>query len=129
MNLRLKTNIDVELKLSELQNALQLSSKAAVIRLAIAFSIRLDGDPRMIDGEIVKYDVRKQNGADYNRFTIFGKDELIYKALMEQQMKKFLEEDEFYPEMTNAHLNRGIIELYGDFKLAGNKEKFLQNLL
>ncbi len=129
MNLRLKTSLDVETKLTELQSALQLSSKAAVMRLAIAFSLRLPGDPRIFDGKIVKYDVKKQNGADYNRFTIFGTDDDVYKALMQQHLKENFEDDVFFPELTNAHLSRGIVELNGDFKLANNKEKFLRELL
>ena len=129
MNLRLKTSLDVETKLTELQSALQLSSKAAVMRLAIAFSLRIPGDPRVVDGNVIKYDVKKQNGADYNRFTIFGTDDDVYKALMKQHLKKNITDDEFFPELTNAHLSRGIIELNGDFKLANNREKFLRELL
>lgn len=129
MNLRLKTSLDVETKLTELQSALQLSSKAAVMRLAIAFSLRIPGDPRIVDGNVIKYDVKKQNGADYNRFTIFGTDDDVYKVLMKQHLKENITDDEFFPELTNAHLSRGIIELNGDFKLANNREKFLRELL
>ena len=117
MNLRLKTSLDVESKLTELQSLLQLSSKAAVMRLAIAFSLKIKGDPRIIDGKFVHYDLKKQNGADYNRFTIFGTDEIVYKAIMQQHLGEFVDDDVFFPELTNAHLSRGIIELNADFKL------------
>lgn len=129
MNLRLKTTLEVESKLTELQSMLQLSSKAAVIRLAIAFSLRIEGDPRMINGSVIHYDLKKQNGADYNRFTIFGTDEIVYKAIMQQHLGGFVEDDVFFPELTNAHLSRGIIELNADLKLAKNKEKFIRELL
>ncbi len=129
MNLRLKTSLDVESKLTELQSLLQLSSKAAVMRLAIAFSLKIKGDPRIIDGKFVHYDLKKQNGADYNRFTIFGTDEIVYKAIMQQHLGEFVDDDVFFPELTNAHLSRGIIELNADFKLAKNKEKFIRELL
>lgn len=129
MNLRLKTTIDVESKLTELQSALQLSSKASVMRLAIAFSLKMDGDPRIINGKIVHYDLKKQNGSDYNRFTIFGLDDIVYKALMQQHLKMNLDDDVFFPEMTNAHLSRGIIELNAELRLANNKEKFIRGLL
>ena len=129
MNLRLKTNIDVETKLTELQSALQLSSKAAVMRLSMAFSLRIGGDPRVINGVYVKYDLKKQNGSDYNRFTIFGTDEEVYKALMSQHIHMHIIDDDFFPELTNAHITRGIYELYADFKLAKSKEKFLRELL
>ena len=129
MNLRLKTNIDTEAKLNELQSLLQVSSKAAVMRIAIAYSLRITGDPRLNADEIVKYDVKNQNGADYIRYTIFGNDELLYKLMMEQHLKMHLTDDEFFPELTNAHLNRGIVELQAELKLAKTKEKLLINLL
>lgn len=129
MNLRLKTNIDTEAKLNELQSLLQVSSKAAVMRLAIGYSLKKSGDPREVDGSIVKYDAKTQNGADYIRYTIFGNDELLYKLMMEQHLKIHLTDDEFFPELTNAHLNRGIVELQAELKLAKSKEKLLINLL
>lgn len=129
MNLRLKTTLEVESKLTELQSILQLSSKAAVIRLAIAFSLRIKGDPRMVNDSVIHYDLKKQNGADYNRFTIFGTDEIVYKAIMQQHLGVYVEDDVFFLELTNAHLSRGIIELNADLKLAKNKEKFIRDLL
>lgn len=129
MNLRLKTDLDVETKLNELQNLLQLSSKAAVMRLAIAFSIKEHTDPRIYNGDVVHYDIRKQNGADYNRFTIYGDDELFYKLQMEESMKCYFPDEEFFPELTSAHISRGIKKLYSDVKLAGTKEKFLKKVI
>ena len=126
MNLRLKTTLEVESKLTELQSALQLSSKAAVMRLAIAFSLRMNGDPRFINGELIRYNVKNQNGADYNRFTIYGTDDIVF---MQQHLKQYVEDDIFFPELTNAHLTRGIIELNAELKLANNKDKFIRELL
>jgi hypothetical protein len=95
MNLRLKTNIDTESKLNELQSLLQVSSKAAVMRMAIAFSLRKEGDPRIVNGQCVKYDIKNQNGADYIRYTIFGSDEIYYKLMMQQHLNVHLSDDEF----------------------------------
>ena len=129
MNLRLKTKLEDETKIFELQNGLQVSSRAAVMRLAIGYSLRMNEDPRIVDGVFVKYDISKQNGADYNRFTLFNNDELLYKVLMEQKLQTHLSDNEFFPELTYAHIHRGIKELYADFKLCGSKEKFLRKLL
>lgn len=129
MNLRLKTNIETEAKLNELQSLLQVSSKAAVMRFAIAYSLRQKGDPRFNGECIEKYDVKNQNGADYIRYTIFGSDEIFYKLMMEQHLQIHLSDDEFFPELTNAHLNRGIVELQAELKLAKNKEKLIMNLM
>lgn len=129
MNLRLKTNIDTEAKLNELQSLLQVSSKAAVMRLAIAYSLKIQGDPRIVDGTLEKYDIKKQNGSDYIRYTIFGNDEIFYKLMMEQHLETHITDEIFFPELTNAHLNRGIIELQAELKLAKTKEKLLLNLM
>lgn len=129
MNLRLKTNLNVERKLNELQGLLQVSSRAAVMRLAIAFSIKEGTDPTIVDGVHISYDVRKQDGVDYNRFTIYGDDEIYFKIQMEQSLCRYLEDDQFFPEMTNAHITRGIEDLYSELKLAGSKEKFLKKFV
>ena len=129
MNLRMKTSLDTETKLNELQSALQLSSKAAVMRISIGYSLRMSDDPRIIDGQEHHYDIHKLNGADYNRFTIFGDDELIYKTLMAQHLKKKVDDDIFFPELTSAHIERGIRELYADYKLMNNKDKLFKYLI
>lgn len=129
MNLRLKTSLDTESKLNELQTLLQISSKAAVMRLAIGLSLKIEGDPRKVDNVIIKYDIHKQNGADYNRFTIFGEDEVIYKILMKQHLKMDFDDEVFFPELTNAYIDRGIKELYADYKLTNNRIKYIQGLL
>lgn len=129
MNIRLKTNSDVETKLNELQSLLQLSSKAAVMRLAMSFSIKAHTDPRIVNGQVVNYNIKNQNGSDYVRFTIFGDNELYYKVLMEQCVGRKISDDDFFPEMTCAHINRGINQLMSEVKLAGTREKFLKKIM
>lgn len=123
MNLRLKTSLDVETKLNELQSFLQVSSRAAVMRLAIGYSLRIK---ETVD---FTYNVKNQHGNDYNRFTIFGNDELLYKVMMEEHIRSHIEDDEFFPGYTNAHIERGIKELYADYKLYMNREKLLKKIL
>ena len=129
MNIRLKTTVSDETRINELQTLLQVSSKAAVMRLAIAYSIRLKTDPRISNGIIKKYDIKNQNGNDYLRYTIFGDDEIFYKLIMEQSINSHLDDDTFFPEMTEAHLNRGITILLGEVKLSGSKDKYIKKLL
>ena len=123
MILRLKTSLDVETKLNELQSFLQVSSRAAVMRLAIGYSLRIK-EP--VDNS---YNVKNQHGTDYNRFTIFGDDELVYKVLMEEHIRAHIDEDDFFPGYTNEHIERSIKELYADYKLYNNREKLLKKIL
>ncbi len=129
MIVRFKTNVDVEVMLNKLQESLQVSTKAAIIRLAIAYSVNMEGDPRIVKGEPKGFNAHEQNGAEYNRFTIFGNDETVYKALMAKNLGRQITDEEFFPVLTNAHLERGIKELNSDFRLARNKDRFLLQLL
>lgn len=90
---------------------------------AIGYSLRIK-EP--VDSS---YNVKNQRGTDYNRFTIFGDDELIYKVLMEEHIRAHIEEDDFFPGYTNAHIEREIKELYADYKLYNNREKLLKKIL
>ena len=129
MIVRFKTNVDVEVMLNKLQESLQVSTKAAIIRLAIAYSVNMEGDPRLVNGVVKEFNAHSQNGAEYNRFTIFGNDETVYKTLMAKNLGRQITDEEFFPALTNAHLERGIKELNADFRLARNKDRFLLQLL
>lgn len=105
---RLKTTAEVENKLMELDRKIKLSSKAAIMRLALAYSIKIQTDPRMQNDGIKHYDIRKQDGMDYQRLTIFGQNEELYRLLMINQLGSGISEDEFFPELTFFHIERGI---------------------
>lgn len=127
---RLKTSFDVETMLIELQSALQVSTKAAVIRLAIGISLKKKGDPRVNhEGKIENYDIKAKDGADYNRYTIFPSDEIIYKSLFAEQMGCNIIDGDFFPDLTYAHLHRGLIELHSDYRLLRSREKVLLKYL
>ena len=126
---RFKTTLDAETKIVELQSALQTTTKAAIIRLAIAFSLKESDDPRFVDGKEVKYSMKGKNGADYAISTIYADDEIIYKVLMEEKLGHSITDEEFYPDLTSAHVERGIRLLHSEYKLRGNKNEFLEYLL
>lgn len=129
MVMRLKTSADTEAKLAELDRKLKLSSKAAVMRIAIACSLKLKGDPRAAYGETACYDVGKQGGSDYQRITVFGRDEKLYRILMTDHLGRIVNDEEFFPDLTNAHIQRGIDFLYSEYRYADDKDKFFMNLI
>ena len=100
---RLRTTEDIENKLLDLDKKLRLSSKASIMRLAIACSLRMSGDPRDKGDRRMHYDIRNQNGLDYQRQTIFGQMEGYYRALMVEFAQNDLQDDEFFPELTYYH--------------------------
>lgn len=125
---RLKTTAEIENKLIELDRKIKLSSKAAIMRLALSYSIKIPTDPRIKNDEIWHYDVRKQNGMDYQRLTIFGQNEELYRLLMINQLGANISEEEFFPELTFFHIERGINLLYSDYLYINDKDKFFEKL-
>ncbi len=129
MNLRLKTNLDTEEKLNSLQNWLHLSSKAAVMRLGMSFFIK-DSDGAIDVNEIMRaYENKEKNGADYLRLTIFGQDEQIYKLLIENQLKREITDEEFFPALTGYYIEKGVSALFAEYRYLNDKNKFLLRLI
>ena len=124
---RLRTSNDVEEKLAYMQSVLQLPTKAAVIRIAIAMSLQLPGDPRSND-QIVS-DNRFSGGGDYLRATLTGDDDIIYRALISHQMGRFVPEDEYFPTLFSAHIERGIKVMKSDYQYLVKKDQFFRKAL
>ncbi len=129
MNLRLRTSADTEMKLTELDRKIRLSSKAAIMRIAIACSLKKEGDPRIVNGERVIYDIKNQGGIDYQRLTIFGQAEDIFRLLMINHLGVNITDEEFFPELTCAHIKRGVDFLYSEYRYIDNKDKFFEKLI
>lgn len=128
MNLRLKTTHDTEEKLGALQNWLHLSSKAAVMRLGISWSLKNSKKTELIKEHIV-YDIKEKDGSDYIRMTIFGGDEEFYWLLMANSMQRDIAEDEFFPTLTSYHIERGVSMLFSEYRYLNDKDKYIKKLL
>ncbi len=124
MNGRLTTSLEIERKIIELQKLLKLSTKASVMRIAIGLSLKSKSDPR-IDYPESEND---HNGATYQRITITGDYDELYKALMIEQINKNVSEKEIFPELMNAHITRGVNVLYDEYQLKGNYDKVLDSI-
>ena len=78
-------------------------------KLAIALSIK--------KGLLSDKDFQTDNdGLELNRQTIFGDHDLIFKALMTNTEGKSLTEEEYFPSMVKAHLDRGAVLLENEKK-------------
>ena len=115
MILRIRTTADVELKLTDLDKKLKLSSKAAIMRLAIACSLKMNGDPRIKADVVRHYDVKNQDGLDYQRLTVFGQSEIT--------------DEEFFPELTYFHIERGVNYLNSEYRYLNDRDKFFNKLI
>jgi DNA sulfur modification protein DndE len=126
-NIRFKTSGKVEEMLNDLQPKLKFSTKAAVIRLAVAISLNVKGDPR----ESIKHDHenRKATGADYWRYTLTGDDDILYKVAIASHLKKDLSDEEYFPDLFNAHLERGILILRDEYDYQSNKDRLFSKFI
>jgi hypothetical protein len=116
-NLRLRTTKETENKLLELQIGLQLSTKAAVMRLAIGIALQKKLTMLEIEQLINQIRTNEHTGGDYMRYTVFPVDELIFKVMIEEQLNKYLDDDKFFPDYVNAYIVRGTDILYSNLKL------------
>ena len=60
------------------------------------------------------------------RSTLFGNKEIIYKLLLNAEK---LDDYDFFPKLVNMHIERGLKIMDKDYRLAGNKEKFIKNYI
>ncbi|AYA76006.1 DNA sulfur modification protein DndE [Bacillus sp. Y1] len=119
MNFRLKTSKQTGEKLAFLQNSTGLTWNI-LARLAISLSLKDPSVPNPVDNKA---------GVDIHRNALTGDNDYVYKAMIRQHSKRNVPEEEYFPDLFNAHLDRGIQLLENEYKHAGNYEKLLINLL
>ena len=80
-------------------------------------------------GEDTSYDIKNQNGLDYQRLTIYGQMEDLYHLLMINKEGREVSDDEFFPELTFYHIERGVNFLYSEYLYADDRDKFFKKLV
>ena len=121
MNDRLKTSSLVGEKLKELQSKTNFTPNI-LARLAVSFSLT---KPEVPSPEIKT----GPKSLEFNRTTLTGEYDYAYKALIAQHANEEISDEEFFPDLFNAHLERGIRLLENEYKHSGNAEKFMSNIL
>lgn len=120
MNFRLKTSKYAENNLKQLESVLKFTPNI-IARIAVAMSLRIP-DPL---GDL-KLD---HSGQEFNRNTLTGEYDYVFKALIAQHTGREITDDEYFPSLFNAHLERGLRLLVSEYKLAGNSEKLFRSLI
>lgn len=88
-------------------------------KIAIALSIR--------KGELESADFKTNTeGLELNRQTIFGEYDVLFKSLITMSVRKELTDEEFFPKLVKAHLDRGARLLSNEMRYGMN---FYENLL
>lgn len=90
-------------------------------RLAISLSL-LDPEP-VNDNELAN-----TAGLEFNRQTLTGSQDAVYKAVISQHAGRYLTDGEYFPVYIKKHLDRGAPRLKNEYDYVGNSEKFLISL-
>lgn len=120
MNFRLKTSKYTAEKLKQLQSATGLTPNV-LARLAVSMALTL---PEPATGHVPDL-----NGLDFNRSTLTGEADGIFKASIIQHYGQEISEEEYFPNLFNSYLERGIRMLVNEYQHAGNFEKLIMNFL
>ena len=119
---RLKFSSKASNIFKELQAQTQLTPNI-LARLAVGVSLTIDSEPEITEK------INSNNGLEINRQTLTGDYDLIYKTLITQHSKRRLTDEDYFPILFNAHVERGLVMLQNEYKYSGNTEKFYENLL
>lgn len=94
------------------------------MRIAIGLSLKSKTDPR------IEYPEKENDhgGATYQRITITGDYDELYRALMIEHLAKDIDDKEIFPELINSHISRGVNVLYDEYQLKGNYDKVLDSI-
>lgn len=120
---RLKTSKFSKECLDGLNRVLRMSNNAILLRYAIAKSVQCEKD--IITDAAAE--VLDNSGFEITRQTLYGDKEILYKTIMGVSYKD--KDEVFFPRLTNMHIERGLKILEKDYKMAGNKEKFIKNII
>lgn len=99
MTNKLHTSIQTQEIFNSLSQSLGLQP-FILSKLAIALSIR--------KGKILMEDFNTDNdGLELSRQTIFGDHDLLFKSLIISREDRSINEEEYFPSVVKAHLDRG----------------------
>ncbi len=99
MTNKLHTSIQTQEIFNSLSQSLGLQP-FILSKLAIALSIR--------KGKIIAEDFNTDNdGLELSRQTIFGDHDLLFKSLIISREGRSINEEEYFPSVVKAHLDRG----------------------
>lgn len=119
---RLRTSKEAKQRLEKLNVVLRMSNNSIILRYAISRSILSDKDIHTDPDAVIS----NNSGFEITRKTLFGDNETVYKLCMDAAN---IDDELFFPKLTNMHIERGLKLMERDYKYAGNKEKFIKNYI
>ncbi|MCD6449275.1 MAG: DNA sulfur modification protein DndE [Thermotogaceae bacterium] len=93
-----------------------------ICRLAIGRSL-------IEPASVSKYKPKDSSGTEFNRYTLTGDLDDIYKALIIQHEKKRMDDEEFFVKYLRNHIERGIGILYEEYQKINSPIDFIVGLV
>jgi DNA sulfur modification protein DndE len=107
-------------QLTFLSNRLDLK-RNIICRLAVAESLS-------IDEPVENFTPTDSKGLEFNRPTLTGDQDLLFKSLITQHEKKPINDDTFFTKYFRNHIERGIDTLYKNYQKINSPVDFLMKL-
>ncbi|KEO84704.1 DndE family protein [Tumebacillus flagellatus] len=129
MNFRLRTSRKTAELLKDLQTQTNMTPNI-LARFAVCLSLKYkpkEGDEK--NKKLLLTPVKDTSGLEFNRSTLTGQFDYVFKALITQHSGHEISDEEYFPGLFNSHLERGIHLLKNEYQYAGNSEKLITNLL
>lgn len=120
MSTKLKLSSDASTKLQFLSNRLDIR-RNLIARMAIGQSLK---QPSPIDIEL-----SDNNGQEFNRITLTGKYDSLFKLLISENEGRLITDDEFFPTKFKDYLEHGIDVLYAQYLKINSPGEFLIYIL
>jgi len=117
MPTKLKISKEMSEYLDYLSNKLGIR-RNVVCRLAVGRSLgELDS--------VKDFKPKDSSGFEFNRYTLTGESDDVFKALIIQHERRKLSDDQYFLKFLRNHIERGIELLYGEYKRVNSPVDFL----
>ncbi len=120
MRNKLKISEEASKQLKFLSNKLDLR-RNIICRIAVSESLT-------IPSSISSFEPSDSQGLEFNRYTLTGDQDLIFKSLIVQHEKKKIDEDEFFSVYFRKHIERGLNSLHDKYQKINSPIDFLLKL-
>ena len=72
---------------------------------------------------------KNSSGFEFNRYTLTGESDSIFKALINQHEGRKLTDDQYFPKFLRNHIERGVVLLYEEYEKINSPVDFLVGLV
>lgn len=136
MKIKLKKDTSL-IRCQPMKNRLRLSEKATkqLTHLSKSLDLRRNiicriavGKSLSIDKSAKDFKTEDSKGLEFNRITLTGDQDLIFKSLILQHEKKPIDEEIYFPQYFRNHMERGLDVLSSEYTKINSPVDFLMQL-